>query len=191
MAYDDESVVDNVDTFEAEAVAEEGGNRTFFIAVGVLGGIALLALLCIAAYAFLVLPNQRARTNAALATTNAQNTAVVMAVTQTRAAFEAAAAQPATATATLAPTDTPTPTATSVVVVATSTPQGGASARTATLAALLTQQAQAPTVTPTQQATETALPGTGFADEVGLPMMLGIAVLLVGVIFVARKMRTA
>jgi LPXTG-motif cell wall-anchored protein len=36
----------------------------------------------------------------------------------------------------------------------------------------------------------TAIPNTGFADDVGLPMMLGIAVLLVVVIFLARRLRT-
>jgi LPXTG-motif cell wall-anchored protein len=37
----------------------------------------------------------------------------------------------------------------------------------------------------------TAIPNTGFADDVGLPAMLGMAVLLVVVIFLARRLRTA
>jgi hypothetical protein len=37
----------------------------------------------------------------------------------------------------------------------------------------------------------TALSQTGFADEVGLPAMLGMAALLMLVIFLARRLRSA
>jgi LPXTG-motif cell wall-anchored protein len=37
----------------------------------------------------------------------------------------------------------------------------------------------------------TSIPSTGFADEVGLPMMLGLAILLIAVIFLARRLRSA
>jgi LPXTG-motif cell wall-anchored protein len=40
-------------------------------------------------------------------------------------------------------------------------------------------------------ATSTALPTTGFADEVGIPGLLGMAVLLIAVIFLARRLRSA
>jgi LPXTG-motif cell wall-anchored protein len=40
-------------------------------------------------------------------------------------------------------------------------------------------------------ATSTALPDTGFADQVGAPMLAIIAIALVVVILVARRMRTA
>jgi hypothetical protein len=39
--------------------------------------------------------------------------------------------------------------------------------------------------------TPTRLAATGFADDVGLPAMLGMAALLIVVIFLARKLRTA
>jgi LPXTG-motif cell wall-anchored protein len=37
----------------------------------------------------------------------------------------------------------------------------------------------------------TEIPKTGFADEVGLPAMLGMAVLLIVIIILARRLRTA
>jgi LPXTG-motif cell wall-anchored protein len=37
----------------------------------------------------------------------------------------------------------------------------------------------------------TALPTTGFADEIGLPGLLGISALLIGVILLVRRMRAA
>ncbi len=62
--------------------------------------------------------------------------------------------------------------------------------RTATVAAFLTQAAsggQSLTLTP--QTTSTKLPDTGFADEVGLPGLIGLAFALVAVIFIARRIR--
>ncbi len=57
--------------------------------------------------------------------------------------------------------------------------------RTATVAALLTMQA-AGTTTPTA----TALPDTGFADDVGIPGLFGLAGALLLVIILARRLRT-
>jgi hypothetical protein len=57
---------------------------------------------------------------------------------------------------------------------------------TATVAAALTQAAQAQL---TVVATSTALPGTGFADEYGAPGLVVMAVALVAVIFLARRLR--
>jgi LPXTG-motif cell wall-anchored protein len=37
----------------------------------------------------------------------------------------------------------------------------------------------------------TQVPQTGFADEVGLPGLLGLTVVLVAIIFLARRMRQA
>lgn len=44
---------------------------------------------------------------------------------------------------------------------------------------------------PQPQPTATALPTTGFADEVGLPGLLAMAAVLLIVIFLARRMRLA
>ena len=59
--------------------------------------------------------------------------------------------------------------------------------RTATVAALLTEAASGrDTATPTPS----ALPDTGFADEAGVPVMVGLALVLVVIIFLARRLRT-
>jgi len=39
-------------------------------------------------------------------------------------------------------------------------------------------------------ATSTALPNTGFADEVGLPGLFGLALGLILIIFLARRLRS-
>jgi multisubunit Na+/H+ antiporter MnhB subunit len=65
--------------------------------------------------------------------------------------------------------------------------------RTATLGALLTQvaanQQGTGQVGGSIAATSTALPATGFADEVGLPGLLGLALGLVVLIFLTRTLR--
>ena len=42
---------------------------------------------------------------------------------------------------------------------------------------------------PWRQGTSTALPTTGFADEVGLPALVGAAIALIIIIFLARRLR--
>ena len=60
--------------------------------------------------------------------------------------------------------------------------------RTATVAFLLTEAAAGRlTVTPTAS----GLPNTGFADDVGVPGMVGLALVLIVVIYLARRLRTA
>jgi LPXTG-motif cell wall-anchored protein len=59
---------------------------------------------------------------------------------------------------------------------------------TATVAALLTQAA-AGKFTPTP--TSSALPTTGFAEDVGVPGLFGIALVMILLIFLARRLRTA
>jgi hypothetical protein len=97
-----------------EKPPKRNGNRTFIIIAGTLGGIIILALLCIAGLAlFRYLPNQRAAQNAE-ATKAAQDTAVALSASQT--------ASVPTATATRQPTYTPTntqaPTNTPIIVIA-------------------------------------------------------------------------
>ena len=277
---------------------EESGNRTFLIAAGVLGGITVIALICMVLYALVLLPRRQSSQQRQVATINAQNTQVALAITQTASALrvpthtpeptqparppwlgilglalnsdianqmglppglkgvlitglepgspvEGAGLQPGTENAVIngqnvpiggdvllaidgKPVSTPQdvenilsglepgvtvnltilrggteqtipvvltpkpegaiPTPTPVVVVATPTKVTTFDPRTATVAALLTQAAiNTQTVVPTS----TALPQTGFADEVGLPAMLILAVLLIAVIFIARRLRTA
>lgn len=102
------------------------------------------------------------------------------------------------------PSTTPTsPPATNTPVVAptqtSTTASGGAATATATVvsdaqkATLSAQQTQLAggKFTATVIATSTALPNTGFADEVGLPGLLGLFAGLIVIIFLARRLRSA
>jgi LPXTG-motif cell wall-anchored protein len=182
MAFDNMDMEEVESDLKESPPPEESGNRAFLIAAGVLGAIAILALICIAVYAFVILPRRPDRADQ-VATLDAQNTQVAMAITQTSGA----------AAATFTPTVTPvpntaTPTPTMVVAVATATRIPTQDPRTATVAALLTQAA---ITTQTVVPTATALPQTGFAEDVGLPALLGIGVLLIAVIFLSRRLRSA
>ncbi len=160
------------------APPEESSNRTFLIAAGILGGIVLLSIACLAGYALLILPNQRQAQAEAANAQATQNSQIAGALTAT---FQAQI-QP---TATLAPTNTP------VVAQASATatqPTFTPDPATATVAAALTQAAQAQL---TVVATSTALPGTGIADEYGAPGLVVATLALLVVIFLARRMRVA
>jgi hypothetical protein len=184
------------DGFEEEEEAPQGRNRTFMLVAGGLGGLIIIALICVAIYVFLIRPR----------------TAANQVAFQTQTALaEAAAFQAQTQTAAFSiPSDTPVPTATNTPVpsntpVATDTQEappddgtgGGPTPdpRTATVQALLTQAALAQTqaaqelLTQTATPTATGLPDTGFADDVGAPTLLAMAALLIVVIFVARRLR--
>jgi len=181
---------------------EESSNRTFLIIAGVLGAIALLALVCIAVYALVLAPRNKNAQSAQRSTLEAQGTAVQEIINATSTANEMAAiiaAYTHTPTNTLLPpTFTSTPTQTPVVVIpttalvlATDTPNAQtatAMSLFATLDANATRLASTFTARPPNA---TSIPNTGFADDIGLPALLGMAVLLVVVIFLARRLRTA
>jgi hypothetical protein len=141
---------------------EGSNNRTFLIAAGILGGVILLALICMAAYAFLLLPRQKAAQTAGQAAVLLTNTAIAGGATSTAQALMATAtldpgsiaatAQAVAATrqmeatltaSAIAAAASPTP----VVVQATSTPiimdTPTSDPVTQTVAALYTQAAQA------------------------------------------------
>jgi cytoskeletal protein RodZ len=166
---------------------EEGSNnRTFMIVAIVFGGLVLLSLICMAVYALLVLPRQREAQQAAEATSQAlfaEATSVAQ-LTQEAALF--------TATATATDIFTPTATVTPLVVFATETPAAlpTSDPATATVEALQTQLANTQ-LTATLMPTPTALSQTGFADEVGLPLLVISAIVLVFVIFFSRRLRNA
>jgi hypothetical protein len=163
---------------------EESNNRTFILVASILGGLMLLTLICTALYAFIFLPRSRQQREAELAALNAQNTAVAIAVTQTSRAARWTATSPPTVepTETLAPTNTPV-----LALPATSTSTPIIDAVATTQSALFTLAAE---VTQTRILTSTALPTSGFADEVGAPGLLALAVVLVVVIFLVRRLRT-
>jgi LPXTG-motif cell wall-anchored protein len=164
---------------------EESSNRTFLIVAGILGAITIIALICIVAYAMFYLPGQKNQQATQVAEVNAQNTAVALAITQTSAAVFFTSTP--TNTSTPAP-NTPTSSPTPLLAVPTDTPVPTDDPRTATVAALLTQAAEAQL---TAVPTSTALPSTGFVDEVGIPGLMGMAILLIVVIFLARRLRSA
>ncbi|GAB4480078.1 MAG: hypothetical protein Kow0088_21430 [Anaerolineales bacterium] len=185
MAF--EEINFDTDNMETAPPPEERSNRAFLIiAIGLIV-LALVVVACLAGYALYYVPRQRQSQANQVATVNAQNTEVAKSILATTIA-EAFTPTPEA-------TDTPlpaTPTDTPVVIIPTNTLVPTGDPRTATVAALYTQAAQAtmPSVrTPTP--TSTALPSTGFADEVGAPAMLGLAILLLVVIFFARRLRTS
>ncbi|MEJ2411406.1 MAG: hypothetical protein P8Y34_00195 [Anaerolineales bacterium] len=192
--------MNDFDDLEFEEVGDEdslstsrGSNRTFLIVAGILGGILLIALLAIAAYAVLVLPGRDTNQQTQAAEIIATNTAIAEQAQLTAIAKQVTMTP--TNTATLPPSDTPTltPSSTSTPVLAptnTPTPSDGTSdpAATATVAALLTQQAGGDaTLVPTA----TALPDTGFADDFGVPGLVLIAGVLVVIIILSRRLRTS
>lgn len=186
MTFENMDMDPNLDMDEAPP-PEESSNRPFFVIAGILAGFTLLALACIAVYAFYIVPQRRTQQAAQIEQLNAQNTQMAAAITQT----SIAAAFTATPTATKPIPPTFTPTVTPVVALPSATVAPTQDPRTATVAALLTQAASGQQTTAPRTPTATALPVTGFADDVGLPGMLGLAALLIVVIFMSRRLRTA
>ncbi len=198
MAFENDDTEPAVE--EAGPPPEESSNRAFLIVAGILVAILLLSLLCLGGYALIRLPQLRAGKATDAARAVAQSTQMAQAVAETGTA-EFIASWTATPSPTTPATSTPTATSTPVVAPVktklgpvANTPD----ARTATMAALLTQVASNTTPVPTA----TLLPKAGFADElvkvnipavgvvsVGLPAFLGMFVVLVGVAFIARWLR--
>jgi hypothetical protein len=166
------------------APPEESSNRTFVFAAAAVGGLLVLSMVCLALYALVVAPRQQESRNAQATQIILDNTKTAGSLTQTAAALNP--------TNTRAPTRTPVPSATAtptaVVVVAspTATPQSTIDPGIATAIAQATLAAAGGGGgTPTA----TALPSTGFADEVGLPGLLLLGVLLIVVVIVSRQLR--
>jgi type II secretory pathway pseudopilin PulG len=185
----DETTTD--DFGEAPLPEESNNNKTFMLAVGILGGIILISVACLGAV--YVYSQNRAKT---------QQADAVGAATQTADAAMATvnAALTATFEAAILPTTTvtPPPTLTPPVAqaAATNTPDpavplgmaGTQAAATATVGAAYTKAAAAElTVYPTT----TALADGGFADDYGLPGLVVMALAFVIVILFARRLRTA
>jgi LPXTG-motif cell wall-anchored protein len=165
-------------------------NRTFIITIAALGGLFLLALIVMAIFLAIILPQSRAARDKQSALINSNNTATVAAVTT-----EAKNRPTATSTR-LPPTATSTatikPSATSVVAQSTKTQVSDAiqiDPRTATVSALLTQASDAKLTATFGPTTTQALPKTGFADDFKIPGLIGISILLLVVIFLVRRMR--
>ena len=169
---------DNLNTLDDAPPPEESGNKTFLLVAAVLGGIVLLSIVCLAAYGLYFLPKQTAARNASQSTLVAQNLQVNQALTAK------ALTNLPQSTATLEPTNTP------VFQQSTATLASSPDPQTATVAAALTQAAQAQ-LTVTSLPTSTLLPDTGFIDDVGAPGLAVMAIALVVVILLARRLRAA
>jgi cytoskeletal protein RodZ len=166
---------DDLSSFDAPP-PEESSNRTFLVAAGILGGIVLLSIACLAGYVLLYRPSQVAQQSQAATAQAVQNAQVAAALTATSQAMS----HPS-------PTVTPPPTETPVVVQPTPVPATSTQdPATATVAAALTEAALAQlTVYPTA----TELPGTGVADQYGAPGLVIMGMALIAVIFLARRLR--
>jgi len=182
---------------EETIATSRGSNRTFLVVAGILGGILLIALLAIAGYAVVILPGRDTGQQTQVAAINATNTAIaeearltVIVMRGTLTPIFTATLPPVTETLTPDPTNIPTNTATPVLAP-TNTPEptseGTQDPGTATVAALLTQQAGEETPIPTA----TALPNTGFADDFGVPGLLLVAGVLMVVIILSRRLRVS
>jgi hypothetical protein len=176
---------------------EEGNNRVFIMLLIGIGAFVLVAILCVVGYFALSRGGLGANTGAtsSAATQFAEQTLV------------------AQATPTLQPTETPTETATTTpVVIFDETPlnplEPTIDPATATSQAMQTQAVILPitataraianatgtrlaATTPGNRTATPQIPKTGFADEVGLPSLIVITIVLLGVIFLARRLRMA
>jgi cytoskeletal protein RodZ len=198
-----------------ETVEGEGQNRTFIIAVAVLGGLLVCALIAFGVWAFVLNRPQPAQVTPTETPTPTADVAVEMTETAESVAATQEAASPT-------PTETPEPTSTSTPVVGpTSTPtseagedgegdeageedgEGGvASGDAEPTATSRPRRTPTPTRTPRSSPTprngspaEEGFGGSGpeeLADTgLGEWVMVGAAVVLIAVMVVARKMRHA
>ncbi len=189
FTFDDEEMDLSVGD-ESPTPEDESSNRTFLIAAGVLGGIVLLSMACLAIYVLFIQPSrsqQRANQQATAEAANLQGTQVADSLTATaEAALWTATPQPSPIfTATVEPTATP------VVAVATSTQVVAGTQDPAATATIAAAQTQAALLALTPAAAATGLPQTGFMDEVGLPGMLVLGAVLIVVIVLARRLRAS
>jgi hypothetical protein len=185
----------NLETPEAPP-PEESNNRTFLIVGGIFAALIFLTLVCGAIYVLWLGPRLTSQRNAAQATIEAKNAQVIMQMTATA---EVALYTP-TSLPTIAPTETAIPAIIPVVsptpVIAVATAIGIATPTTnpATLIAMQAQLSQQLTSTALALGTPgvgAAMPKTGFFDQVGLPSLVLLTLVLVVVIFLARRLRKA
>lgn len=204
MGFENFPIDENPPEQPTVVVPEESSNRTFLIIALALGAIAVLALACIFGYALVVRPRYLAQQNAYAQTQSAQETRVEQIVALTATSGEATVIAsgwtPTPSETPVLPTATPTASPTPVLAVATTSTADSAlgsadataTALHGTLEANATLYVATLTAGPTISALQpTGMPQSGFADEVGLPTLLGTAALLIVVIFLARRLRTA
>ncbi len=188
---------------EESVNAQQGasGSKPFIIGIAILGGIVVIAMLAMIAFVLLNRPKTSTDLENQAEQIRQQNTAIAMFASQTAEYNAVMETEKAAPTETAIP---PTATAVVAVATATATPEAGATsvavnsdpaARTATVAAFQTQAAavtagtSVPGSTSIVQATSTALPETGFAEDIGFPLLFGAAIVLLFIIILARRLR--
>ena len=197
----------NLETPEETPPPEESNNRTFLIVGGIFAALIFLTLVCGAIYVLWLGPRLTAQRNAAQATIEAGNSQVVMQMTSTaQAALWTPTSMPTstpvntdTPVPTIKPLNSPTPVIAVTAVSSTATP----TTDPATLIAMQTQLSFQMTSTgvamgagssygtPAAGTPAKAMPKTGFFDQVGLPGLVVLTLVLIVVIFLARRMRNA
>ena len=167
---------DDLSNFDAPP-PEESSNRTFLVAAGILGGIVLLSIACLAGYVLLYRPSQVAQQSQAATAQAVQNAQVAAALTATSAGHEPSVADGDAA------------------------PDANAGGRSANArprhehTPIRPRRPWPPRLTEaalaqlTQYPTATELPGTGVADQYGAPGLVIMGMALVAVIFLARRLR--
>lgn len=176
-------------------------SKPFITGIAILGGIVVLAMVAMIAFVLLSRPKTSTDLENQAEQIRQQNTAIAMIASQTAEYNAMVETEKAAPTKTALP-----PTATAVVAVATATStsvsgstsvagSGDPAARTATVAAFQTQAAEVtagtsvPGSTSVVQVTSTALPATGFAEDIGFPVLFGAALVLIFIMIIARRLR--
>lgn len=195
-----------------EKFPEEASNRPFIIASLALGGVFILGLICIGLYLVVLAPRQRDTQMTEAAEIFVTNTQAVIDAQLTANANTGGGGESPTATEApdeAEPTDTPVAIAeiTDTPVVAptnTNTPEPIDPTATGPTAIPSNTPTRLPTIdisgeggggetpgagTPTATQLATALPDTGFADDVGAPLLILGALGLIAVMVIARRVR--
>ena len=165
MSMDDFNI-DKINKIEGGAPPNKTNNRTFLLVAGILGAIMVVSLIFMAVYAMIIVPRRNADESTQIAEINLQNTQIAMAGELTAEASMRTAVPIATRTPPGTATTIPT-----LVVEAINTPVSASSvddSRTATVAALQTEQAEnPPTSTPTStlMIEATSTPASLFATD--------------------------
>jgi hypothetical protein len=184
----------NMETPEAPP-PEESNNRTFLIVGGIIAALIFLTLVCGAIYALWYLPSHTAQQRATQTAIVAGNAQVIAQMTSTaKAALWTPTSQPTnTPTDTTVPNINPLNSPTALMAISTATGTATPTTDPATLAAMQTQLAQQLTSTALMSGTPigSAMPRTGFFDQVGLPSLVVLTLALIAVIFLARRLRNA
>lgn len=141
---------------------EEPRNRRFIIAAAALGGLVVVSLIALALYTFFISPRQEQQQATNATQTSAAQTSMALAQIPTATDTPLPTFTP---TATLPPTSTPT----LAPVTATVTPES-------TRGLILTP-------------TPSGLPTAGFAEDVGLTGLIFVALALLGIVIISRRVR--